>query len=86
MGLYGTADFGKTLLCEGMCHELDGELDGKVCYLRLDNQSDHLSLIKVLTTLTTIPMSSQEIGMEEVPGLFTHNDIIDDLDFKPFDS
>ena len=86
MGLYGMTRIGKTLLCKGMCHELDGEFDGKVCYLRLDNQNERYLFNEVLTTLTTMPMMPREIGKKEGPVLFTHNDILDDLDFKPFDS
>lgn len=73
MGLYGMShNWRKTLLCKDMCHELDGEFDGRVCHLQLDNQSEHLLLRGVLTTLTNpstnpnIPEIVQDIGKEEV--------------------
>ena len=88
MGLYGMNFTGKTLLCKGMCYEMDDEFEGRVCYLQLDNQSEQLLLNKVLTTLTNtnVPEIVQKIGKEEVRVLFTYNDIFDDLDFKPFNS
>ena len=83
MGLYGMNRAAKSLLCRGMCHELDGEFDGNACYLRLDNQSENWLKDEVFRAML---WSYREIGKEEVPVLFTHNDILDNLDFKPFDS
>ena len=88
MGLYGTSCIGKTLLCKGMCYELDGEFDGKVCHLQLGNQSERFLLNEALTTLTNtnMPEIVQEIGEEEVLVLFTCNGIFNKLDFTPFNS
>ena len=88
MGLYGMSSIGKSLLCKGMCHELDGEFDGKVCHLQLGNRSEELLLVEVLTTLTNINMQriSPKNWKEKVLVLFNYNDMLDKLDFTPFNS
>ena len=88
MGLYGMSRIGNTLLYKGMCHELDGEYDGKVGHLQLGNWSEHLLLEEVLTTLTNINMPKvfPKIGKEKVLVLLSYNDMLDKLDFKPFNS
>ena len=88
MGLYGMNSIGKSLLCKGMCHELDGEFDGKVCHLRLGNRSLHSLLEEVLATLTNINMLriSPKIRKEKVLVLFSYSDMLDKLEFKPFNS
>lgn len=88
MGLYGMSGIGKSLLCKAMRHELDGECDGKVCHLELGKRSEHSLLKEVLATLTNINMQriSPKIGKEKVLVLFCYNDMLDKLDFTPFNS
>ena len=57
IGLYGVGGMGKTEICKMMCNEMDGEFDGKVCYVELRNsegnsKGQHLLVKELLTTLT----------------------------------
>lgn len=80
MGVYGGSYTGKTLLCKGMCYELDDEFEGRVCYLQWNNELEQLYVV------TNMPKTVQKIEKKEVRVLFTCNDIFDDLYFKPFNS